>query len=316
MELRQLRHFLAVVESGSFSGAAAIAGLTQQSLSKSIAALEADLGVRLFDRDTRNLTLTLHGELLLSHARNIDAEAQQIRRTIDDTLGIRAGHVRVGAGLTAASYVLPTAVSRLLSRRPGVHVHVVDGTSKSLIPMLMRGELDLIVCVIGTPIDDPLVRQDVLFQERLCLLARGGHPLAREARLKLRRTLDFPWLVGWSPTGLDVAVVAAFRKERLTPPNPRVVTTSLTLVRALLTVTDHLAVLPEHLFAPEIESGAIAVLDLAAKPTDWSRPMSICYRRNSTRSPATMALVGELTALACEPAPIPGLRPLSGKPAR
>src|SRR5689334_24143809 len=127
MEMRQLKQFLAVVDRGSFSGAASALGLTQQALSKGIANLEDELGVRVFDRDTRNVTLSRFGEMLLAHARNIDAEAQQFRRHLDDTIGIRSGNLKIGVGLTAANYVVPFVVNRLIAKRTNLRVSVIDG---------------------------------------------------------------------------------------------------------------------------------------------------------------------------------------------
>ena len=309
MELRQIRHFLAIIDSGSFSAAAALVGLTQQSLSKSLANLEADLGVRLFDRDTRNVSLTTYGEMLLSHARNIDAESHQIRRHLDDLLGVRTARLRIGAGLTAATHIVSSAVSRLSASRPTLRIHVIDGTSTSLLPMLMRGEVDAIVCVIGTPIEDSVVRQDVLFLQRMHLLARAKHPLDTGRKISLKRTLNFPWLVGWSPGGFDKAIANTFAHAGLKPPVPQIETTSFTLTRAVLATTDHIAVLPEHLFSLEITEGLLTKIPLAAIRDGWERPMSICYRRNSTRSPAMMAFVTEIEKIACDSTALVGLAP-------
>jgi DNA-binding transcriptional LysR family regulator len=307
MDLRQLRYFLAIVDAGSFSGAAAALGVTQQTLSKSIRALEADLGVRLFDRDTRHVALTGHGDMVLAHARNMDAEAQQLRRHIDDALGVRTGRLRIGAGLTAAAQIVPTAIARLVGKRPGLRVSVTDGSARTLTPMLLRGELDVIVCVIGTPIEDPLVQQDVLFHERMQILAGADHSLVASRKVRLKQCLEYPWLVGWSPGGFDKTIAAAFTRAGLTPPVPRIETTSFTLARAVLTTTETLAVLPEHLFAMELTAGTLARIE-AGGGDGWERPMSICYRRNSTRSPATMALISELYALAAGKKPPVGLR--------
>lgn len=307
MELRQLRHFLAIVDHGSFSGAALAVGLTQQSLSKSIANLEVDLGVRLFERDTRNVALTSYGEMLLSHARNIDAESHQIRRHIDDILGLRDARLRIGAGLTAAAHIVPAAVSKLLIKRPNLRIQVLDGSSKSLVPMLMRGEVDAIVCVIGTPIDDPVVHEQKLFAEKLRLLARTGHPLDAGRSVPLKRTLDYPWLVGWSPAGLDKGIARAFERARLKPPIPRIETTSFTFVRTVLSSTDHLAVLPEHLFSREIAERLLARILIPTTRDGWERSMSICYRKNSTRSPAMMAFVTEIEKISAEAEPLMGL---------
>lgn len=308
MEIRQIQHFLRVVEHGSFSGAATAFGITQQTISKSIAALEANLGVRLFDRDTRNCELTGHGELLLNYAANIDAEHRQFHRHLDDILGLRSGRLRVGAGLTAAVHIVPLALQRLKSKRPDLHLSVIDGTARSLMPMLMRGDLDIIVCVIAKPIKDQTVSTETLFEERMKLLARAQHPLATRRRFDLKATTSFPWMAGWTPDGLDQAVRDTFEHEGIKPPVAKIETDSFTFARSVLCNTDHLAVLPEHLFAAEIDTGLIATLNVATKFKEQNRPMSICYRRNSTRSPAAMACVTELKAVMADAKAAKGLR--------
>lgn len=308
MELRQLRHFLAVVDQGSFTAAAQMLGISQQAVSKSVAALEDELGVRLFERDTRLVSLSRFGEMLLAHARNIDAEAQQFRRHLEDAVGVRSGRLTIGAGLTAATYILPIVTRRLLARRPNLRVTVRDGSAATLIPMLLRGELDATLCVLAKPLEDSLICQEVLFQEQLRVIVGAGHPLAQAGTIDLARLLDYPWFVGWS-VGLDSAVAAAFSSQNLKPPTPKLDTTSLPLARALLTDGPYVAVLPEHLFTAELAAGTLAAVDVNGSPEGWSRPMTLCYRRNSVRSPATMAMVNELNALVHEGKPIKGLSP-------
>jgi DNA-binding transcriptional LysR family regulator len=306
MELRRVKHFLAVVDQGSFTAAAQKLGVSQQAVSKSINVLEDELGVRLFERDTRLVTLSRFGELLLSHARNIDAEAQQFKRHLEDAVGVRSGRLVIGAGLTATTYILPLVLRRLVAKRPNLKISVRDGSAPTLIPMLLRGELDVTLCVLGKPLDDSLVREELLFQERLRVIVGAGHPLAGAKNVELAALLDYPWFVGWLPA-LDHGVSSTFTEHGLKPPVPKLDTTSLPLARALLAAGEYISVLPEHLFLTELEEGTLAVVEIAPDIQGWSRPMSLCYRRNSVRSPATMALVNELTLLLRERPNITGL---------
>lgn len=294
MEFRQVRHFLGVVDKGSFSGAATALGLTQQTLSKSIANLEDQLGVRLFDRDTRNCDLTSHGELLLQYAKNIDAEERQFQRHLDDVIGVRSGHLRIGAGPTPGVYIIPEAVTRLKEKRKNLRVTVIEGMAINLLPRLLRGELDIVVGVIPNPIEDTLVHTEFLYDESLCLLASAQHPLGSKKKVTLKETLDFPWLVGWTAGGIDQAVSDSFEEHGLSPPVPKIETDSFTCVRSMLKTTNYLAILPERLFEMEVQSGVLKALPLKAKLQRWKRPMAICYRRNSTRSPAAMACIEEI----------------------
>ncbi len=298
MELRQLKHFLAVIDTGSFSAAAKQLGLSQQALSKSIAALEDITGVRLFDRDTRNLNLTTFGDMLASHARNIDAEAQQFHRHVDDVLGVKSGRLMIGAGPTAAGHIVADAVAHLAKARPKLRISVIDGNTDTLTPMLLRGALDVIVCVQDEPNDNPLVISENLYSEPMRLIAGANHPLAKQRKVKPADTLDHPWMLGWRSASMAKAVNALFASHKLKAPIAALETTSVTFARAILAEGQHLAVLPQQLFAPELKSGALAILPLEADLSAWANPITLSYRRNSTRSPATMALVTQMYAAA------------------
>ena len=294
MELRQLKHFLAVVDTGSFSAAAKHLGLSQQALSKSIATLEDTTGVRLFDRNTRNLNLTQFGEMLASHARNIEAEAQQFSRHVDDVLGVKSGRLMIGAGPTAAAHIVAEAVHRLTFARPKLRISVIDGNTETLTPMMLRGALDVIVCVQDEPREDPLVIAETISHEPIRLLASSTHPLMKQRKVKLADTLSYPWMLGWRTTSMAKTVDGLFAVHKLKAPTAALDTTSVMFARSILMQGQHLAVLPEHLFKPEIDSGALAIVPLDANLSSWANPITLSYRRNSTRSPATMALVTHL----------------------
>jgi DNA-binding transcriptional LysR family regulator len=313
MELRQLKHFLAVIDTGSFSAAAKHLGLSQQALSKSIAALEDTTGVRLFDRDTRNLNLTTFGEMLANHARNMDAEAQQFHRHVDDVMGVKSGRLMIGAGPTAAGHIVAEAVARLTSARPKLHVSVIDGNTDTLTPMMLRGALDVIVCVQDEPRDNPLVISEALYTEPMRLIAGANHPLAKQRKVKLEHTLHHPWMLGWRTASMAKAVNALFASHKLKAPAATLETTSTTFARAILAEGQHLAVMPQHLFAPELASGTLAIVPLDADLSGWANPITLSYRRNSTRSPATMALVTQLYAAAKN---APSNRPKTQAPRR
>jgi DNA-binding transcriptional LysR family regulator len=191
-------------------------------------------------------------------------------------------------------HIIPEAVTRLKEKRKNLRVTVIEGMAVNLLPRLLRGELDIVVGVIPNPIEDTLVHTEFLYDENLCLLASAQHPLGSKKKVTLKETLDFPWLVGWTAGGIDQAVSDSFEEYGLSPPLPKIETDSFTCVRSMLKTTNYLAILPERLFEMEVQSGVLKALPLKAKLQRWKRPMAICYRRNSTRSPAAMACIEEI----------------------
>ena len=98
MELRQLRHLIAVVEHGSFSRAAEAVHLTQPALSRSIQALEAEVGAAVLERNRGAIEPTDVGRLLLTHARQLDSATRDLERDIALTQGLELGELRIGVG--------------------------------------------------------------------------------------------------------------------------------------------------------------------------------------------------------------------------
>jgi DNA-binding transcriptional LysR family regulator len=300
MELRQLKHFLAVVETGSFSRAAEQLSLTPQALSKSIAALEEAVGVRLLDRTSRHVALTQYGELLHSHATTITAEAAQFTRQLDDILGVKSGRLIIGAGPTAAGSIVAPALDRLRSLQPKLKISVLGGAATTLLPMLLRGQVDVLISVMQDEIEDPLIEQQTLMMEKLVLIAGARHPLAGRVRVPLEATAESPWLVGWKPDGLDPGVEKAFRERGLTPPVNRLHTTSETFARDMLARNEYVALFPEDLFARDVQAGILTRLDVDVDTSGWVRPIKLIYRRKSTRSPAAVAFVGAIRRVLAE----------------
>lgn len=145
MELKQLKHFVAIVEDGGISAAARRLGLTQPALSRQIKALEEDLGVELLDRGARSFALTPAAEALLVDARKLleycDAMTQRARAAASGL------PLRIGYSPSLASDFLPLAISRFTQLHPRVRVSLHDVSSLEMQNSLLAGKLDLMVTV-------------------------------------------------------------------------------------------------------------------------------------------------------------------------
>lgn len=130
---RQLRAFLAIAETGSLGRAAALAHLTQPSLSRLIQSMEQRLGHRLFDRQSKGMDLTPAGEILLDHARLLAFEMQAARDQLDALRGLRRGVVRIGAVAAVMRTFVTQAVAKLLAEYPDLSVEMTEGTDSDLL---------------------------------------------------------------------------------------------------------------------------------------------------------------------------------------
>lgn len=141
----ELRHFLLVADRASFTGAARAAHLTQPALSASIRRLEQDLGTRLFDRGRRGAVLTATGRALLPRARAALSAVEDARRAVREVEDLTRGEVRIGAGSTTATYLLPPVLARFRRRYPGVRIVLRELSREAAAEAIDAGTLDLAV---------------------------------------------------------------------------------------------------------------------------------------------------------------------------
>lgn len=217
-ELRQLGHFVAIAEAGSFRRAAEQAFIAQPALSVSIRKLEEALGVSLFHRTPRGVVLTNAGEAFLVEARRSLAHAEQARQIARMVALGEWGTVRLGFVGSASYRLLPRKLPRFLARHPGVRLELVEGTTVSILSMLRDGRLD--VGAVRTPVDDigDMDLIDVEADDLIAVLPRT-HALAARKRIALSSLRDESFVM-FSKThvpGLRSIVLQACRDAGFTP---------------------------------------------------------------------------------------------------
>ncbi len=176
MDIHQLRDFVAVANSGSFSQAAVKTRVAQPSLSKAIQRLEAEVGEKLFIRLKRRTVLTPAEEITFKRATRILGEVEELKRELGDTRGLRRGAVHIGILPTIAPYFLPHVVSRFTEACPGLELVVHEDMTVNLLRMIDVCELDL--GVMSLPISSDGFEKEALFTEELLLAVPSKHPFA------------------------------------------------------------------------------------------------------------------------------------------
>ncbi|BCA64216.1 hypothetical protein HMP09_3450 [Sphingomonas sp. HMP9] len=171
-----LRYFLAVVDQGNFTRAAAQCRISQPTLSVGIAKLEASLGQTLFLRTSRRIELTPSGTRFAVHARRIEAEFAAAERDLQDSVPTKL--VRLGIATTLPPSWIAAALSRARQASTTERLEVVEGRSSELVALLDRGRIDAMLGAIG---DD--VRGRVLFEEGFAVAVSNDHRLAGRSTL-------------------------------------------------------------------------------------------------------------------------------------
>jgi len=209
MELKQLRHFLALVDERSITRAAKRELIVQSGLSNSLQALERELGTPLYVRGTRPVRLTAAGEALVGPARRTLTSAAQAEQVVHHTRDVLIGTLRLG--VSHSQHLVPFAsyLGEFTRDHPGIDLRLQYAPALTMISMVQTGELD---CVIGPAVSQvPGVRTTRLAREPLHLVCRADHRLAEQAEVNMRqlaneRFVEVP--LGWTARLLSDAAFA------------------------------------------------------------------------------------------------------------
>lgn len=179
MEIRQLRAFVAIAETGTFTAGALRVHVTQAAISMQIRQLESEVGARVFVRAPRHVILTEAGEQLLRRARHILREHDAAIDEIAELAGAERGRLRIGsASAMVLSEQLPAVLKELRKQHPAAEISVVSGTSEVLVDQILAGEVD--VAFVSLPVDVRGIKTERLSEDQLVAIASPRHRLAKQ----------------------------------------------------------------------------------------------------------------------------------------
>jgi DNA-binding transcriptional LysR family regulator len=180
MEIRQLRAFAAIAETGTFTAGAQRVHITQAAVSMQIRQLEIELGAPLFVRAPRRVILTEAGEALLERARRILREHDVAVAEIAELAGAERGRLRVGsASAMVSADPLPQILKELRERHPRAEVTIISGTSDALVRQILAGELDM--AFVSLPVEARGIQTEGLSRDELVAIASPRHQLAKQS---------------------------------------------------------------------------------------------------------------------------------------
>ncbi len=195
-ELYQLRYFLSVVETGSFTKAAERAFVTQPTLSAGIQKLEASLGVRLFNRSNRRVYLTEAGARFVERAKAILHQCNLAEREVHETKAPKV--LRLGVLMTIPCALLERLLGGFRRAEPDVVIELFEGTEQELLNRLESGGMDVALSLLRGPVAvgrDRPTPPVVLFEEGYVLAVNAAHPLASRTEVAGRELADEPTIV-------------------------------------------------------------------------------------------------------------------------
>ncbi|MBY5581259.1 LysR family transcriptional regulator [Rhizobium leguminosarum] len=175
--LRQVQYFVAVAEQGSVTRAAQNLSISQSSVTEALKELESDLGVELFERHPRGLTITHNGHQFLRHATKILASVSDARTSFSGQRSALSGTLNIGVTSLVAGYVLSDLLARYRRACPGIEVSAIEDNGGYLEHLLVGGELDVAVMVISNLRDRMALQAEILETSPYRLWLPMGHPL-------------------------------------------------------------------------------------------------------------------------------------------
>lgn len=217
IDLRQLRHFIALAEQRSFVAGAQAVNLSQSAFSRSIQALEHSVGCPLVDRGRKDLAPTKQGQLLLEHARRLVSGARQLTNEINQFNSLESGEVLFGCGPAPASGLVPKAIGRFIGRYPKARVNFQVDDWQSLSKRMLNEEFEFFIADTRNFEADPAYLTQRLRPRRWFFCCRAGHPLAQRSSVSAEELLGYPLAVTIRPPNLRKVMVQLSGRQDYAP---------------------------------------------------------------------------------------------------
>lgn len=188
---RHLKAFLVLAAERNFTRAAALSHLSQPAFSMLIQALEEGVGVRLFDRGTRKVELTVEGRLFEGSAARLLGEFDNAVAELNDLVALRKGRVTIAALPSLSAQRMPELVAEFCRQHPGVEIILHDVTADDCLDLVRRGRCDFAVSAIVTALD---VDIEPVMDDSFFLACPPDHPLTRLAQIDLPDLLPYSFV--------------------------------------------------------------------------------------------------------------------------
>lgn len=285
MELSELRVFLKVAAERSFSRAAMKLHRTQPAVSQAVRRLEDTVGERLFDRATKDATLTEAGRLLRDYAERLLRLSEEAETAVKDLRDLRRGRVLVGANEASVHAVLPL-IQGFRNTHPLVHVDVRRIPARQIGAEVAQGSLDFGVLTFQPA--EPRLGAVVLGQDELVMLVDPSHPLAHAREVTLAECGRHTLIAHNDPSHVRDRVLRLFEQHHI-PANILISLPSLEGIKRAVAMKLGVALLPRRCAQSEIARGDLVALTMPE--IRLRRQIRLIYRKAGERSHAAAAFL-------------------------
>lgn len=280
MDINQLEVLIAVAREKSFSRAAESLGRTQPAVSQAIRRLEQEIGEKLFDRSSKDGTLTRAGLLLVEYARQMINLRQAANTALREMRNLQNGKVSLSANEHTVFYLLPV-IEEFHKRHPAIKVEVQRGVASRIPDQITAREVEL--GVVSFKPSDGALRSLSVMTDELVLIAAPSHPLAAKSEISVTELGDQSFIAHNAPSPYRKRVIETFDKFN-TRLNISIELPSLEAIKKLVETGIGVALVPRLSAKTEIQSGQLA--GLSVREMKLERKLNIIYRRNAELSHA------------------------------
>jgi LysR family transcriptional regulator of gallate degradation len=293
---KRLTSFIVLHDTGNISAAANQLGITQSAIYTSVRQLEELLDLPLFERKPRGVAATAFCTVLTQHIKLAFAQIRHALEDIDSINGVTSGNITVGTLPYTRTILTPRAINHLLEIQPQLDISTAEGPYALLEASLRCGDLDFIVGAIRPEKNSDDLITETLFEDRLSVIVRQGHPLQSKKNLSLADLDSYSWVLPARNTPTRDIFDQVIQNHSLPPPQHAVETSSLSTVRGLLLESDRLALLSEHQIYYDKKYGLLSALPIELKNT--YRPIGVTLRAQTQLSPAAQLFLNSLRQVA------------------
>lgn len=286
MNLYHLNTFLAVARSTSFTRAAEDLHLTQPTVSSGVSELEQSLGVKLFNRTGRSISLTMEGRLLVSYAEQIQDLATEAQDRIHHREVEPGESFRFGAIDAAVIYLLPEILEVYHARFSQVNISVQVDASRFLVEEILNGRSEF--GVISLPFSHPKIETLALHEDAMPLVVGSGHLLAKRKRIRLEEVIQ-ETLILFHKGSVSRKLVDEHLAEAGLTPGRVMEMSSPEAMRKLVESGVGVSFLPWQTVRESVEEGTLKVLRVVGM--DLSRQIGLAWRKGRYFSPAIQAFL-------------------------
>lgn len=267
MEIRQLKAFIAISETGTFTAGAARVHVTQAAISMQLKQLEREVGAPLFIRAPRRVLLTEAGEALLERARSILREHDAALAEIAELAGAEHGRLRIGsASAMVAADPLPRILKELRALHPRADVSISSGTSEALVRQIIAGELD--VAFVSLPVETRGIETEGLSSDELVAITSPRHKLAKQ-RVVTAAALAKEKLILGERGGNTRRLIDQFFAEAGVHPTIMMELSRLAAIKRMVEEEMGVGIVPSQSAREEIEGGSLVALPIEGAEINW-----------------------------------------------